>query len=334
MDAIPALVPERQLLRLPGESAVDEDLHDPYHIREMADHLLRALLADGSVRVIAAVTTDVAREAARRHRAVAGAAVALARGATSGLLLATLTKGGERVTLQVLGDGPLGGLTADATDAGDVRAYVKNAEALVPGGRERRAALHQAIGRHGVVNVVRDLGLREQYSGQSSLVTGEIDEDVEHYLRVSEQVESALGCEAVLGEGMVIAAAAGVLAQCMPGGAGVELVRDLQHQLRTGRLYDLLADGIDDAVDLVGALLGERAGELEVLETRAVRFHCPCSRERVEAMLELLGHEELSSMIRDDGRAEVFCNFCNERYEVSRRDLEAIRGRTEQHGTS
>src|SRR5688500_3598761 len=98
----------------------------------MADHLMRALTTDGAVRIVATVTTDVAREAARRHGAVAGSAVALARGATSGLLLATLTKGGERVTLQVLGDGPLGGVTADATDAGDVRAYVKNPQALAP----------------------------------------------------------------------------------------------------------------------------------------------------------------------------------------------------------
>src|SRR5688572_18429051 len=197
----------------------------------MADHLMRGLTTldgGGKVRVVAAVTTDVAREAARRHRAVAGAAVALARSATSGLLLATLTKGGERVTLQILGDGPLGGVTADANDAGDVRAYVKNAEVLAPGGPERRAALRDAIGRNGVVNVVRDLGVREQYSGQSNIITGEIDEDVEHYLRVSEQVDSALGCEAVLGEGMVIRASAGVLAECMPGGSGTERVRELQ----------------------------------------------------------------------------------------------------------
>ena len=300
----------------------------------MADHLVRALLRDGSIRVVSAISTEAAREAARRHRAVAGAAVALARSATSGLLLATLTKGGERVTLQILGDGPLGGVTADANDAGDVRAYVKNAEALAAGGPERRAALRDAIGRNGVVNVVRDLGVREQYSGQSNIVTGEIDEDVEHYLRVSEQVDSALGCEAVLGEGMVIAASAGVLAQCMPGDAGTDRVRELQHRFRTGALYELLAGGCDDAVTLARELLGDGAVDLEILETRPVRFHCPCSRERVEAMLELLGHAELSAMIRDDGRAEVTCNFCNERYEVSRGELETIRGRTGEHGTS
>ena len=301
----------------------------------MADHLVRALLADGSVRVVAAVTTDLAREAAKRHRVVTAGAVALARGATSSLLIATLTKGGERVTVQILGDGPLGGVTADANDAGDVRVYLKNSEALAPGGPDRRVALSQAIGRHGVVNVVRDLGLREQYSGQSSLVTGEIDEDVEHYLRVSEQIESALGCEAVLGPGMAIAASAGVLAQAMPGGAGFERVRELQHRFRTGVLYELLlGPSASDAVILARELLGDGGADLEALEVRPLRFHCPCSRERVEAMLELLGHSELTSMIKDDGRAEIFCNFCNERYAISRSELEAIRGRTGEHGRS
>jgi molecular chaperone Hsp33 len=122
----------------------------------------------------------------------------------------------------------------------------------------------------------------------------------------------------------------------MPGGTrGSEVVRELQHKLRTGELYHLLAgEAGGDAAALARALCGDRGGELEILETRPVRFHCPCSRDRVEAMLELLGPGELSAMIRDDGRAEVTCNFCNERYEISRRDLEAIRGRTGDRGVS
>jgi molecular chaperone Hsp33 len=134
---------------------------------------------------------------------------------------------------------------------------------------------------------------------------------------------------------MAISASAGILAQCMPGGAGFERVRELQHRFRTGVLYDLLqGPEAGDAVALARALLGHDADALEVLETRPVRFHCPCSRERVNAMLELLGHAELTSMIKDDGRAEIFCNFCNERYEVSRAELEAIRGRTGEPGRS
>ena len=291
----------------------------------MSDQLVRSLIADGAVRVVAAVTTDVARAAARRHGAVAGAAVALGRASTAGLLLATLTKGGERVTAQVAGDGPLGAVTADATDAGDVRAYLHHPSVLVAGGPARRVSLAAAVGRRGVVNVVRDLGLRERHTGQSPIVTGELDEDVEHYLRASEQIDSALGCEAVLADATEIGAAGGLLVQCMPGGAGAALVRETQHRLRTGRLYAALAAAAPDPATLVRAVLGDLARDLEVLGARPVRFHCPCTRERVADMLSLLGPTELATMIHEDGRAEVTCNFCNARYDITRPELESIR---------
>lgn len=301
------------------------------------DEIVRFLVADDSVRVVATVTTELSREAARRHGAVGGTAVALARGATAGLLLATLTKGGERVTLQILGDGPLGGLTADATDEGDVRAYVKG-ETLVPGGPAHRVSLAEAVGRNGIVNVIRDLGLKERYSGQSPLVTGEIDEDVETYLRTSEQIESALGCEAVLDAGAEVCVAGGILVQCMPGddaraAFGRMLVRETQHRLRTGELYDALvrpAGRALDALDVARIVVGD-LGPARLLDRRPVRFFCPCSRERVIEALFLLGEAELAAMVSAQNEAEVFCNFCGERYAVSAFELEALRqGR---HGT-
>lgn len=308
------------------------------------DHIVRAFLRNPddegeAVRVLAGVTTDVAAEAARRHHAVAGAAVALARVATSGLLLATLTKGGEKVTLQILGSGPLGGLTADANDAGDVRVYASASDVLVPGGAGRRVALGHAVGRQGVVNVIRDLGMREQYRGQSPIITGEIDEDVESYLRMSEQIDSALGCEAVLAEGMGgVAASGGLLVQAMPGSQHAGTIREVQHRLRTGALYDILAAGGEAATDgevMIRELLGELGGDrLEVLDRRPVRFFCPCNRERVDATLALLDDSDLDAMIKEDGRAEVTCNFCGERYEVPGADLERIRAERGVRGQS
>src|SRR5262249_3070301 len=146
----------------------------------------------GLARAVIVTSTGVAREAARRHQASGAAAVALARGLTSGLLLATLTKDEERVTLQVLGDGPLGGLTVDASAAGTARAYVKNPAVRLPPPPPgpARLQLGPAIGGTGLVSVIRDLGLRENFSGQTALATGEIDEDVAHYLITSEQIAS------------------------------------------------------------------------------------------------------------------------------------------------
>jgi molecular chaperone Hsp33 len=303
-------------------------------MRPMTDTIVRCVLRDPPLRVVAVTDTGVVREAARRHHAVGGAQVALGRGATCGLLLATLTKGGEQVTLQVLGSGALGGLLVDATDAGDVRVSLKNAGVLVPGPRGQRVSVADGIGRRGVVSVARDLGLRFQSAGQALIVSGEIDEDVEHFLTTSEQIDSALGCEVLLGEGDV-AASAGVLVQCMPGEDSAHVVADVRERLRAGALAALLRQGAPDApgdaaasavdpVLLARSLLGEHGGRLEVLDTRPVRFHCPCTRERVQHSLMLLDRAELESMVQDGQGAEVTCNFCRAVYQLAPAELDAL----------
>jgi molecular chaperone Hsp33 len=294
----------------------------------MTDTIVRCVLRDPPLRVVAVTSTGVVREAARRHRAAGGAQVALGRGATCGLLLATLTKGGEQVTMQVLGSGPLGGLLVDATDAGHVRVSIKNPEVLVPGPRGQRLSVADGIGRRGVVSVARDLGMRFQNTGQSLIVSGEIDEDVEHYLTTSEQIDSALGCEVLLGDGEV-AVSAGVLVQCMPGEQSAHIVADVRERLRAGGLAALLApdaapEAAIDPVPLARALLGELGPRLEVLDTRPVRFHCPCTRERVQNSLMLLDVTELESMVSDGQGAEVTCNFCREVYQLTAEELEAL----------
>ena len=147
----------------------------------MPDQLVRALLDPPRVRVVAALTTDTVREAARRHGTVGAATVALGRALTSGVLLATLTKGDERVSLQIAGDGPIAQISVDANDEGDVRGYLAPHGVAAALGKQPRPQVATAIGR-GQVLVMRDLGLKEQYRGAASIVTGEIDEDVDAIL--------------------------------------------------------------------------------------------------------------------------------------------------------
>lgn len=296
------------------------------------DEIVRCIAAGSTVRVIAAVTTATAREAARRHDAAGNAAIALARGATAGLLLATLTKDEERLTLQVLGDGPLGGVTVDARSSGGVRAYLKNPSAKLPlVGRAAagRPTLGPAIGRNGLVSVIRDLGLRDTFSGQTSMVSGEIDADVEHYLNVSEQIDSALGCEASFSEldggASEVAFAGGVLIQALPGGQGTAVVERARERLRDGALLRAIGDDTLVAESLARAVLGDDVPDLQVLDARPVHFECQCSRERAIDSLSLLGNTELAAMIIEDGKADVTCNFCRERYEFSETELETIR---------
>jgi molecular chaperone Hsp33 len=290
------------------------------------DQIVRGLLdGDGaSARVVAVTSSGLAREAARRHQASGAAAVALARGLTAGLMLATLTKDEERVTLQVLGDGPLGGVTVDASAAGHARAYVKNpAVRLPPPPAGARLALAPAVGRSGLVSVVRELGLRENFRGQTSLVSGEIDEDVEHYLNASEQIDSALACEVLLDDAGGVAVAAGILVQALPGSEAAPDVAAARARLRAGALARAAAD--PDVEGLIAATLDREIGAVQILDVRPVSFRCPCSRARAGTSLALLGQSELAAMIIDDGRAEVICNFCRARYDFSDTDLETIR---------
>lgn len=288
----------------------------------MHDHLVRAIVRDARVRVICTLSTGVVAESARRHGSSPQVTCALGRALTSGLLLATLTKGNERVTVQWAGDGPIGSITVDATADGDVRGYALHPDAGPPlqGGRCQVA---ETLGRHGVVNVLRDLGLKERYQGQVALTTGEVDEDVEAYLRTSEQVPSALGCEVLLDQEGRVKAAAGILVQTLPEG-DPDAVREIQHALRTGRLLELLEAGERSARVLAEQVWGK--GPLEWMgEERPVRFQCRCSQERIGEMLQILGTVDLDEMIAENKPAEITCNYCNTKYQVDRPALERIR---------
>jgi molecular chaperone Hsp33 len=288
---------------------------------DSVDRLVRAIDRERNVRVCAAITTALVTDAARRHELSPAATRAVGRALTSGLLLATLTKGNERVTIQITGDGPIGSVTADATGQGDVRGYALRGKAGADLAGERNLA--PLVGRRGVVSVVRDLGLKELYQGQIALVTGEIDEDIEAYLSTSEQVPSALGCEVVLDDSGAVVGAGGVLVQVLPGG-DPDAVREAQHALRTGLLYDTLVQGGRSANDIASRIY--TLGPLEFIgEDRAVRFRCRCSPERIAEMLALLGTVDLDEMIAEDKPAEVVCNYCNTRYQIGRTELERIR---------
>lgn len=289
------------------------------------DRLVRAIVEDGAARVVVAIGTGVAREAARRHDAGPLAAVAMGRAATAALLLATLTKDDERVTLQILGNGPLGTLTVDAGSAGTARVFVTHPRfALQSRAGGGAAAIAQAVGDKGVVNVVRDLGPGHDFSGQTPIVDGEVDTDVEHYLCQSEQIDSALGCETRLDARGGVAMAVGVLVQALPQEGGARYVKEARARLRAGALRDLPDDA--DVAAIITAALGEDAGQVRLLAGELpLRFHCPCSRERAASTLALLGEQDLLALIRDEGAADVTCEFCRARYDFTGAALESIR---------
>lgn len=290
------------------------------------DLIARCLLAGGSMRLVAVTSTELCGEICRRHETSGALAVALARAATSGLLLATLTKGDEKVSMHLLGEGALGTLTVDASSSGDVRAYPKNGGQDLPVPPRTRVKLAPLTGAEGLVTVARDLGLKEHFTGQTAFLSGEVDEDVERYLVTSEQIDSVLVADAALDEEGRVLWAGGLLLQAMPGGEHEATLEEQRKHLHQGAFFDALMQVAGDGPEgLARAALGEVAADLRVLDTRPVQFSCQCSRERAEATLALLGERDLASILVDPGVAEVVCEFCRTTYHFSAENLEVLR---------
>jgi molecular chaperone Hsp33 len=300
------------------------------------DRIMRGLIEGGRARVVAVTATNAVREMVLRHQTLGVPAVALGRAAVAGLLLATLTKDEEQVTLQVIGNGPLGSVTVDARSSGRVRGFVKRPGAVAwdPGlASLARIPLGDAIGKQGVVNVTRDLGLAQHYSGQVALKSGEIDEEVEQYLNQSEQIDSLVRCETLLdGDGKVVAAA-GILVQTLPQAHGAAVVEFLRDTVRGPTFTSVLKAAVDkgrvDPEALARAALGTPSDDLQELDVREVSFFCPCTRERAESTLGMLRPNDLKEMILETNDAEVTCNFCGQKYHFSEIELERIRRKHE-----
>jgi molecular chaperone Hsp33 len=302
------------------------------HHKHGTDRILRALIEDGRARIVVTTATQAVDEMVTRHRTLGIPAVALGRAAMAGLLLATLTKDDEQVTMQVLGNGPLGSLIVDARSSGRVRGFVKRPQAATwePSmASAPRLDIGKDIGRQGVLGVVRDLGLAQNYSGQIAIQSGEIDEEVERYLNISEQVDSIVRCDVLVDKHGRVAAAAGLLVQTLPqahGAALLEFLRDaLPRPMFSAVLRERLAKGQVEPESIAKAALGQCADGIQVLEERDVTFFCPCTRERAEATLGMLRPEDLNEMILETNEAEVTCNFCGIQYRFDEADLEKIR---------
>ncbi len=291
------------------------------------DKIVRCLIEDSRARVVVAVTTATVRQIAERHQAMGPAAVALGRAATAGLLLATLTKDDEQVTLQLLGNGPLGGVTVDARSSGAVRAYLKTVAA--PTGESAaspRISLASALGGQGVVNVIRDLGMTSNFSGQTVLKSGEIDEDVENYLQKSEQIDSVLRCDTLIDDTGAVKASAGILVQTLPQAGGTALVEFLRQRIGISAMADALLAASDlDPWALARGILGPSGETMQKLDSRPVSFQCPCSRERAGAMLAMMREEDLRAMMEEEPEAKVACKFCGGTYVFSEDDLQKLR---------
>jgi len=292
----------------------------------MADQLIRATAADGGIRAVGVITTRLTEEARQRHKLSYVATAALGRTMAGGLLLASSMKRAEsRVNIRVRGDGPLGGVLADAGLDGTVRGYVDHPEVELPPNAKGKLDVGGAIGQDGYVYVVRDVGYGYPYSSTVELVSGEIGDDLTNYLASSEQTPSALVLGVFVGADGVTAAG-GILIQVMPKAAiDDELVALLESRIESLQGFTPLLQAGKTLPMIFEDLLGDLG--LEILpETQMVRFHCGCSFDRVLGALKLLGEAELQDMIEKDEGAEAICHFCGEVYKADSNQLTQLIG--------
>ncbi len=279
--------------------------------------LLRASAAGETIRAMAAITTDVVEEARRRHGTYPTATAALGRALTAGLLLGATTKDDERLSIELVGNGPLRRVMVTTNGDGCVRGYVSRPATHLPS-KNGKLDVAGAIG-DGLLCVMRTQPWnKEPYRSVMKLVSGEIAEDIAHYLVTSEQMPSATALGVFVNGDGLVGAAGGFLVQALHG-AAPELTELVERNVAAlPHVTSLIRSGAGPEDILAAVLSGldvRRIGEAPV------RFACSCTRERVLGALLLLGVEEIEDMIRNDGKAEVRCEFCAETYTIDASEL-------------
>ena len=288
----------------------------------MSDYLVRATAADAQVRAFAVTARDTVETARAAHDTSPVMTAALGRLLCAGAMMGSMMKGeADILTLQVQGDGPAGGLTVTADSKGRVKGYAVNPQVILPPTSQGKLDVGGAVGT-GTLRVIKDLGLKEPYVGQTRLQTGEIAEDLTYYFAASEQVPSSVGLGVLMEKNNTVKQAGGFIVQLMPFAEG-KVIEKLEANLsRIHSVTKLLEDG-NSPEQILGILL--EGMDMEILSGMPVEFYCNCSRERVAKALYSIGKKEMDEMIRDGEPIEVKCHFCNTAYQFSVEDLIQIR---------
>jgi len=287
----------------------------------MSDYLVRALGYGGHVRAFAARTTDIVEEIRRRHDMWNTATAAMGRTLTATTMMGAMLKGDERIAVKIKGGGPIGQIIAEANADGEARAYVTNPHVHFELNEKGKLDVRRAVGTEGYLQVVKDLGMREPYEGSSPIVSGEIGEDFTYYFVSSEQTPSAVGVGVLVHpDERYVLAAGGFILQLMPA-TPEHVIEEIEKQMANlPQVSRMIGEGLTPE-EIIGKILKDP----QILSRTEIHFVCTCSEEKVGDALVSLGKEELSSMIEEQGEAEIHCHFCNERYHFDKESLVKMR---------
>jgi molecular chaperone Hsp33 len=285
-------------------------------------YIVRGTVSNGEIRVFAAITTDIVEKAREVHDLSPTASAALGRLLTAGSILGTMAKGEkDTTTLSINGGGPAGNLIVVANSNGNVKGYISNPQVDLPLNEIGKLDVGGAVGKNGILSVVKDIGLKEPYVGQVPISTGEIGDDIAYYFTVSEQVPSAVVLGVLTGGDVPIRAAGGLLIQMMPG-ANEFLADIITYRLEEIPPLSTLIDQGKTAEDILNMLFDDM--DLKIYEKVDINYECDCSKERVTKAIIAIGREELTKLKEEDKGIDVECHFCNTKYSFNEEDIEEL----------
>lgn len=287
----------------------------------MSDYIVRATAADSQIRAFAITTRDTVEDARKAHNTSPVATAALGRLLTAGAMMGAMMKGEKDVlTLQIKAGGPLKGITVTADSKGHVKGYVGDPSVMLPPNTKGKLDVGGAVGI-GFLNVIKDMGLKEPYLGQTELKTGEIGDDLTYYFAASEQVPSTVGLGVLMNKDNTVKQAGGWIIQLMPF-AGEDIIDQLEKNMEgITSVTELLEEGLTPE-DILTRLLGSMGVEFN--DTLPVEFQCNCDKSRVEKALISIGKDEIKDMIGEGKPVELNCHFCNTNYIFTIEELKKI----------
>ena len=289
---------------------------------KLEDILLRIIDNDQKLRVFAAETTELVEAARKTHHLSPVATAALGRTLTAGAMMGVMLKNSrDKLTIQIKGEGPLGGIVISSNSKAKVKGYVYNPEVYLPPNQYEKLDVGGAVGKNGYMNVIKDLGLKEPYIGYVPLVSGEIGEDLSLYFLKSEQTPAIVAVGVLVEKTGEVIASGGFIVQVMPKAedAIIEKLENNLKQLKSLTTY--LAEGTR-IKEIVEKVTGNT--KMQVLDTIKPEYICDCSRERMEKAIITLGEEELNNILESQGKVEIECHFCLNKYTFIRDDIEEI----------
>ena len=290
----------------------------------MTDYIVRATAADNQIRAFAITSRELVEKARQIHNTSPVATAALGRLLSAGAMMGAMMKGDDDLlTLQIRGDGPLGGITVTADSQARVKGYVHEPAVLIPANAKGKLDVSGAIG-NGMLQVIKDLGMKEPYVGQTELQTGEIAEDLTYYFATSEQIPSSVGLGVLLNRDNTVRQAGGFIIQLMPF-TDDKVIDALEAKLANMTSVTALLDQGLSPEQLLEELLGDFG--LTVNDTIPTEFYCNCSKERVEKAIISIGSKEIREMIQEGKPIEVKCHFCNHAYTFNVEELKVILNR-------